>query len=82
MRKYIQVALAELYALSVVRDIYIDATSTLATSVITGIYQNGEFQGNQPAGSLPGMKFATAPYIYEFMRGVSGSGAWCRYEKK
>jgi len=51
------------------------------SAVTAGSYTSGELQGQQPAGSVAGMKFTTAASVYEYMPGASGVLVWNRFSK-
>jgi hypothetical protein len=57
-------------------------TAVTATSTT---WTNGELQGAQPVGSVPGMKFCNATYRYEYMNGMNDTTGnqyvWTRTQK-
>lgn len=61
------------------------ASTSIRQTVFNSTFVNGELQGTQPAGSLPGMKFSNTNYVYEFMANTDNTGGdnfkWIRYVK-
>ena len=61
-------------------DVY-NVPQAVRDAVAGGTFSSGELQGAQPDGSLPGQKFTSATYGYEYQRGAAGGLVWCRYPK-